>query len=84
MKKHLDKSQPLTPGRCHCCGHLMIMLRLNDPFMDASSPQGLGWRCLFCDHTEGWEAMTRRYEALQTWPTVGRQTSIGRVAEIRL
>lgn len=61
MGRHLDHARTHTPGRCDCCGHLMIMLRVNDLFTSLRSTQ---WHCLLCDRTLGWETMSRRYKAM--------------------
>lgn len=57
MGRHLDRARSHTPGRCHCCGHLMIMLPVDDSFTGLRSTK---WHCLLCDRIVGWEAMSRR------------------------
>jgi hypothetical protein len=78
MKTMHAKRQLLGPGRCHCCGRLMIIARLSDPILEGDAPRSIGWRCLVCGRTVGLEAMNRRQEELLAWPIVARKALTSR------
>jgi hypothetical protein len=51
MRTGLKMAKPkrVGPGRCDCCGCLMVLVKLRDRLGHIESLPRLGWRCLICN-----------------------------------